>query len=81
MTIVHANNQGAIALTQNPISHSRAKHIDICFYFIQECIERNEIKLQYISTHQMVANILTKALPHEVFERFCEALGVIKVPH
>jgi len=26
-TIVHANNQGAIALAQNPISHSRAKHI------------------------------------------------------
>ena len=26
-TIVHADNQGTIALAQNPISHSRAKHI------------------------------------------------------
>ena len=33
-TIVHADNQGAIALAQNPISHSRAKHIDIRFHFI-----------------------------------------------
>jgi len=33
-TIVHADNQGAIALAQNPTSHSRAKHINICFYFI-----------------------------------------------
>ena len=33
-TIVHADNQGVIALAQNPTSHSRAKHIDICFYFI-----------------------------------------------
>jgi len=33
-TIVHADNQGTIALAQNPISHSRAKHIDIHFHFI-----------------------------------------------
>jgi len=33
-TIVHADNQGAIALAQNPTSHSRAKHIDIHFHFI-----------------------------------------------
>ena len=80
-TIVHADNQGAIALAQNPTSYSRAKHIDIHFYFIQECIERNKIKLQYISTHQMVTDILTKALPCEAFEKFCEALGVVKVSH
>ena len=78
---MHADNQSAIALAQNPTSHSRAKHIDIRFHFIQERIERNEIKLQYISTHQMVANILTKALPHEAFEKFHKALGVIKVSH
>jgi len=80
-TIVHADNQSIIALAQNPTSHSRAKHIDICFHFIRECIERNEIKLQYISTHQMVADILTKALPRKVFERLCEALGVVKVSY
>jgi len=78
---VHADNQSAIALAQNPTSHSRAKHIDIRFHFIQERIVRNEMKLQYISTHQMVANILTKALPREAFEKFHEALGVIKVSH
>jgi len=78
-TIMHADNQGAIALAQNPTSHSRAKHIDIRFYFIQERIERNEIKLQYISIHQMVADILTKALSHKAFEKFHEALEVVKV--
>jgi len=80
-TIVHADNQGAIALAQNPTSYSRAKHINIHFHFIQERIERNKIKLQYISTHQMVTDILTKALPREAFEKFCEALRVVKVFH
>ena len=78
-TIIHADNQGAIALACNPTSHSRAKHIDICFHFIQERIEKNEIKLWYISTHQMVADILTKALPREAFKKFCEALGIVQV--
>ena len=29
----------------------------------------------------MVTDILTKALPCEAFERFCEALEVVKVSH
>ena len=37
---MHADNQGAIALVQNLISHSRAKHIDIRFHFIWEYINK-----------------------------------------
>ena len=76
---MHADNQGTMALAQNPVSHSRAKHIDIHFYFIQEHIDKAKIKLQYIPTHQMVANILIKVLPHEAFEKFHEVFGVVKV--
>ena len=78
-TIIHADNQGAIALAQNPISYFRAKHINICFHFIWEHIKENEIKLQYVSTHQMIANILTKALNCKAFKNFCKALGAVKV--
>jgi len=39
-TMIHADNQGCIALANNPVSHSRAKHIDIHHHFIRECIER-----------------------------------------
>jgi len=70
-----------MALVQNLVSHSRAKHINICFHFIQECIDKAEIKLQYIPTHQIVADILTKALLCEAFKKFHEALRVIKVSH
>jgi hypothetical protein len=38
-TIIHADNQGCIALTCNPVSHSHAKHIDIQHHFICERIE------------------------------------------
>jgi len=38
-TVIFANNQGCIALANNPVSHSRAKHIDIHHHFIWEGIE------------------------------------------
>ena len=75
-TVIRADNQGAIALSHNPVGHSRAKHIDIRHHFIQEHIQNAEIKLEYCSTKDMLADIFTKQLPKEAFEKFRLALGV-----
>jgi hypothetical protein len=76
-TVIHADNQGCIALAKNPVSHSRAKHIDIRHHFIRERVEHREIELQYVSTKDMLADIFTKQLPREAFERFRSMLGVV----
>ena len=76
-TIIKADNQGCIALAHNPVSHSRAKHINIRHYFIQERIQRDEIAFQYISTKDMLANIFVKSLPREMFVKFQTKLGVL----
>jgi hypothetical protein len=75
-TTIHADNQGCIALSRNPVSHSRAKHIDIRHHFIRERVANKEIDLQFCSTKDMLADIFTKALPREAFEKFRAALGV-----
>ncbi len=75
-TVIHADNQGAIALSHNPVGHSRAKHIDIRHHFIRERIQNSEIRLEYCSTKDMLADIFTKQLPREQFERFRSELGV-----
>lgn len=77
-TIIHSNNQGSIALLGNPVTHSWAKHIDIRYHFIREHIVRKEIKLEYVSTKEMLADIFTKALPCDMFVVFCGHLGVLK---
>jgi len=57
--VIHADNLGCIALANNLVSHSRAKHINIKHHFICEKIERQEIKLDYVSTKNMLTDIVT----------------------
>jgi hypothetical protein len=59
------DNQGAIALANNPAYHARTKHIDIRYHFVRECVENGDITLTYCNTKDMVADALTKALPKE----------------
>ena len=42
-TILKSDNQGTIALTKNPIIHSRTKHIDLHHHFIRDAIENKII--------------------------------------
>ena len=76
-TVIYADNLGCITLANNPVSHSRAKHIDIKHHFICEKIEHHEVRLDYMSTKNMLADIFTKALPREAFEKFRTQLGVL----
>lgn len=71
-----SDNQGAIALAKSGSYHARTKHIDIRFHFIHETIENQLISLSYCPTEDMVADILTKALPRQQFEKLHSLLGV-----
>jgi len=78
-TIINVDNQDCIVLAYNSIGYSHAKHIDIWHHFIQECIEQGEVAFQYISTKEMLADIFTKALLHEVFVKFQARLDVLPI--
>ncbi|XP_043481615.1 secreted RxLR effector protein 161-like [Leptopilina heterotoma] len=57
------DNQSAGKLAVNPVFHSRSKHIDIKHHFIRETLNNHPIKLVYLSTDLMIADVLTKPLP------------------
>lgn len=42
--------------------HSRTEHIDVRHHYIREVVEIGAIKLEYLFTDKMVADILTKPL-------------------
>lgn len=60
---IMGDNQGALKLIHHPFAHQRTKHIDVAHRFVQDRAERGEIICDYISTDQMVADCLTKAVP------------------
>ena len=65
-TLLQGDNHGAIKLAQNPITHSRSKRNNIKQHFVRDLVEREVGQLQYIPTHQNIADFLTKALGHPI---------------
>lgn len=59
---LRGDNQSAIALTKNPEYHARTKHIQAKQRFISEMVEQGFITVQYVSTADMIADTLNKAL-------------------
>ena len=62
-TVIFEDNQGCIALSENPVHHQRTKHIDIRFHYTRDLVACGDIKLKYIPTADQLADLLTKALP------------------
>jgi len=73
---IEYDNQGAIALTNNPEYHARTKHVDIQFHFIRQHVETNSVELSYCPTHEMTADHFTKPLPRAQFYKHTLRLGL-----
>jgi hypothetical protein len=61
-TVVYEDNQPCIKIAQNPINSQRTKHIALRHFYVREKVASKEIALVNISTHDMVADCLTKNL-------------------
>ena len=75
MTIFE-DNQSTICLAKNQQTNGRMKHIDIKYHFVCDLVETGRIKLVYCSTEDMVADMLTKGLAIQQFEKLCKLAGV-----
>ena len=64
---IKGDNRGSIRLAENPILHGRCKHIDIKHHFIREKVKSKDILLEWISTSEMAADIMTKPLGPQKF--------------
>jgi len=76
-----SDNQGTIATANKPkyVISNRSKHIDIRFHIIRKAAANGLVRLKYVRTADMTANILTKALPRELHLRHMKGLGMEKV--
>jgi hypothetical protein len=75
-TTLFSDNQAAIALTHDHQYHARTKHIDVWYHWIRWVFKQGVLKLIYCPTDNMVANVLTKALPLAKVKHFAASLGL-----
>lgn len=75
-TIIHCDNSSAINLSRNPVLHGRSKHIDVRFHFLRDLTKEGIVKLVRCSSQAQVADIMTKPLKLESFEKLREKLGM-----
>jgi hypothetical protein len=73
---IYADNQAAIHLLKNANASARSKHIDVAHHFARERVMRNEVTFEYLPTHLMIADSMTKAVTESKF-LFCRnGMGV-----
>ncbi|GKB01534.1 ribonuclease H-like domain, reverse transcriptase, RNA-dependent DNA polymerase [Tanacetum coccineum] len=78
---IQVDNKSAIALMKNPVFHGRSKHIDTKYHFIRECVEREDIQVEFVSGEYQKADILTKALPKIKFLTMRQLIGLKDLSH
>jgi hypothetical protein len=78
---LYCDNQGAITTANQPtyMVSGRSKHIDVRFHVIRDAAANGLIRLEYVRTDDMTADIMTKALPKETFQRHVRGLGMARV--
>ena len=71
-TTLYQDNTSAMLLETNGqrSAGKRSRHIDVRYFFIKDCIERGQMKLEYCPTDDMVADFMTKPLQGRKFYKF-----------
>jgi transposase InsO family protein len=70
------DNEATIKLAKDPIASDRTKHIEVKHRKIQELVEEGHMQIQWVSTKDQLADILTKALDRITFEDLRSRIGV-----
>ena len=69
-----SDNQIINFLIQNAHIYERSKHIDVAYHYIKNLYNKNLIKLNYVSSADMIADDLTKLLLKNKFKKFVTQL-------
>ncbi|MBW0492602.1 hypothetical protein O181_032317 [Austropuccinia psidii MF-1] len=72
--IIYTNNQSSMAIASKRIYHHGTRHLDFKIHFFRSLIENNVIKLEYLQSTTLVADLLTKNLPSTKLEELIKII-------
>nr|GEV22177.1 hypothetical protein [Tanacetum cinerariifolium] len=73
---MYCDSKAAIAISCNPVQHSRTKHIDVRYHFTKEKVEKGIVELFFVGTEYQLAHLFTKALSEDRFKYLVRRLGM-----
>jgi hypothetical protein len=71
------DNESAIHMADNPVEHSRTKHIDIRYHFLRDHQQKGDIEIAYVNTHNQLDDIFTKPLDEKTFSKLRNELNIL----
>ncbi|KAI3795101.1 hypothetical protein L1987_37746 [Smallanthus sonchifolius] len=75
-TPLFIDNNATMSITNNPVKHSKTKHIEIRHHFIRDCAEKYLIELVKVHTDDNLADLFTKAFDRSRFEHLVNLIGM-----
>ena len=66
---LYCDNESAIKIANNPVQHSKTKHIEIRHHFLRDHVVKEDIDIIHVSTEEQLADIFTKLLDEK---RYCK---------
>jgi hypothetical protein len=73
---VFCDNKSAISLIKSGANSSKGKHIDINYHYIQDIVERGEIKVHFVPPTDMMADPMTKGFTLNQFRVHVTGMGL-----
>ena len=73
-TVVYSDNQAAIAIAKTPFCTSAMRHMKIKHHYIKKEVKDRKFIIKFCRTEDMIADMLTKALPRPLFDELRDML-------
>ena len=73
---LYCDNSGAVAISKEPRSHKRGKHIERKYHLIREIVNRGDVVVSEIASEDNLADPFTKGLTRKIFDHHVEGMRV-----
>ena len=74
---LYCDSEVAIKMALKTGDHGHVKHIQVRHHFIRDHVEKKDIKLVSVRTHEQLADIFTNALDENTFNKLRGELNVL----